>query len=74
MSYVRRRRWRGKEEHEFEPREQGKNLQVAIVQTKRRGALFQNLRKDRNNHTAGMLSKDTKYRYLRHWRKTVRPA
>jgi hypothetical protein len=34
MRYVRRRR--GKEEHGFEPREQGKNLQVAIGQTKGR--------------------------------------
>jgi hypothetical protein len=33
MSYVRRRRWRGKEEHGFEPREQGKNLEVATVKS-----------------------------------------
>jgi hypothetical protein len=29
-----------------------------IGQTKGRGALFQNIREDRNNHTAGTLSKE----------------
>ncbi len=54
MRYVRRRR--GKEEHGFEPREQGKNLEEASCQTKRRVALYQNCREDQSNHTAGTLS------------------
>jgi hypothetical protein len=45
MRYV-RRRWRSKEEHGFEPRDQGKKLEVSSGQTKRRVALFQKRRED----------------------------
>jgi hypothetical protein len=56
MRYVRRKKWREKEEHGFKPREQGKNLEMACGQTKRRVALYQNCREDRSNHTVGTLS------------------
>ncbi len=66
MRYVRRRRWRGKEEHGFEPREQGKNL---LVRQKGEEHFFKTLEKTKQPYSRDALKgilKATTYRYLRH--------